>query len=1287
MLSSENDLVFKNSSNISFSYKTLLEINYNSAILAEKYGCYKTTYSSTYDSTNASSLYDDGKFSKFFSNDGALSEYEDKEKNELVSISSIFKPNRPDAGIVNLVSYRGAELMNAGTLKVGNFGNANHGERTPRVYPMSKNSKFRYWSSAKTINSAGDIELVGISASDSTIEYAAPFVVYSESFWVNKLVFKVQNHLAFPVSYTIDVLLDGETEWTTLVTATNDTSSFESGKLELYYMGEGFTSTPVVATDLVEPTDSIQIYGVRLAVTKMSDARVPLEVIEISPRLEIDISNYTLSFDKTTAIESSVSGSPSTGIVSSSANLSLFNQDKMFSPGTENSIISKYLYQGLQIKVYQILDTEEIPLGVFYTSSWNDSGKTEVSTSMEDYFYFLKRQSAPNIMIANKSGVETSVAMLILLDNAGITNYEFIKAYEDSRDDFIMDYFFCSEEQTIADVLAEIAVSAQISIYVDVNNTIKAIPKEGFNANRAITDTDYWIVGTEDWDTKTEAAYLSNYSANAISFVEEKIKPITEVSIQYSGNGITRQPKAVLKTPELLDDTNNGFYNASIVSRDLSYVNTQLWSVDSEEGSDKVLLSMPYISELTTTRPSVISANRNAININEAIRAAYAEATATEKKYFEIVLDQERGIEFLQSAKFNGYVSVNSELIKYNGIVVDVFDPNNSLLSGRKVVFSKDESQYLINSASSGVSVTVYSILVEIVYAPVSNVVDASSEIEYRFVSDGRGQENTSITTHTASSDTSFSTAFSTRLFAADINASIKASATIKSESVNPLDPRLPDGPKTYSYPGYLKLSGPKGIVDGNQKSGIASALTGKAYLPIDNYGERIITGVYKEIEDFVPNVISTRMRLLSKPAKKQSTKKSDAVSPENRGIAGLAFRLNTDGDCTTGYFLEIEDVGNITGKQLKNEQYTNMRLYRVDLVGGVYVPTVLKTAWVNVNATAGESLDLSNALETDGKSYASTSDVLITTTETTQSYIYRVYWETNLVMKVTESKNDSINTDSKKVGVMSRFDSVALFDHILCLGVSKNGGYTVPAIFNDGSEYVKAVEAAERGNLPSVVADSSVKNSDLKFFFEDFGNQLREAKRFNIKWKNPSAYASVISLDKLNKEYKVSAFSSTSYTADFWVFNTSRSSIGLSLETSTPIIISGIALEELNPGEILLSNYLKNKSSKSADELLFNKNKYGETLVSIDGKFLNNLSQAENLLEWIWEKRSFEKKRFSMEIFPNPLLELGDKVRIFNSDIDHTIEKIGDRCYYITNIGYSFSSNGPSMTIGVEEA
>lgn len=1371
--------LFKSSPSIESLSKATMEWNYNSFYQKSKSGCYLSTYSSTYDSTNSDSAYDDGASYQFFdvgevsttmsasANSSTITvasetgisigmrvrgqsiptdtyvtnivsktitisantaaaislgtpvlflTYKtaiDKERSELTPLSSIFLPNRPDPGIINLVSYRkGSSVIPLENIKMGNFGNVYNGSIADRVYPISKSSSSRYWNSVRKIKNSNIMTTVGLSNSSNLITHAAPFIVYEDSFYMNKIVVKTQKYDGnYPVSFVVEYLPHGSNTWTAAATYTNS-SVLSDGTLELYYdKTSAWTTTKTLSNSFIANSDFVRIRGLRLSVTKMSKSRVPLEVIELSPRLILDVTDYTMSFSYSKTISNTSYGIPVSGTVSGSGNIALSNVDKYFSSKGTDSILNDKLVQGVEVKLYHVVNNEDIPLGTFYASNWTESSDLTVSVDLEDYFYFLKRIKSPEIAIANLSGIETSVAILILLDNAGITNYEFVKQSATSDDDYIIDYFYTSKDQTVADVLEQIAISSQCSIYIDANNKIKVVTKEKLTDLVSASNTDFWLVGTDSYSSlEQEYPYLNGeYISNIQSLSESKVIPVTEMTIDYAGIGITRQPKEVLRFPELFKDKNIPYYNSSIVNRNLSFTNTELWSIDSADvGSDKVLLSMPYISEVSSgPAPSIITTaesgngNLTAISQNALIKTIYENSTESDKRYFEIVVDQERGTEIIQSQKFNGYFVLDAELIKYNGVVIDVFDDKQPQNSGRFVVFDNVELQYLRNKASNGVTISCYSILVEIVYkAKTITSILLSNEIEYEFLSDGRAQENTSIARHTKQTETEMTNnPFAVKLYSSTISSAIKPSGTMSAKGVNLLDPRNPKSENTVSYPGYFKISGPK-IVNATQ-AGITfkdDFTEDKGRLAIDNLGEQFVTGFYKEL-DFTPVKISTRMRLLEKPKKDIFTgtdSKIPPYSPENRGIAGIAFNLTyTAGAGTTGYFIEIEDIANITGEQLEAAKFKNLRFYKVyiDSTTGIYTPKVLKSAWVNVSATASESIDFGSIVLNEGRSYAGTSDLSVVIEEKEdESRFYKVYWETNLVLTYLESKADrdstpGIKRESKNIGFMSRSDSEAMFDYLAAMSISKNAKYRIPVMLAGNSEYITETDAAERGSLPVSISSSIVGENSIQYAYEDFGNQMREAKKFSVQFEKPAILARLLSLTKTNKDYYVTDFSYSSKSADFWVFNTSRASLGLSMDMNTPLIISGVALEEINPGSITLSSYLKNKSSYSLDYTNINKNKYGENSVSLSGNYINNLDQAQKHLEWVYNHANAVKSEFDISIFANPLLEIGDKIRIYDTNTNNTVDISGvDKVYYISSINYNIGENGPEMSIKVRE-
>lgn len=1235
----------------------------------------------------------------------------DKDRINYTPLISIFDKNRPDPGIVNLVSNTryGSPILDIEKLKASNFGNTTGNTREDRIYPIYKNSTYRYWNSIRKILKDYIPETVGISSSTPSsgiysIDHAAPFVVYEESFFTNKIVIKTQKYNGFPKEFKIEVLSgnnpgytgSNQTSWTLAYTGT--TTDLQDGILEIYYNGTAWTTTPQYLTEFIgNPTKAVKIHGLRFSITGMSAANVSAEVIELSPRLSADITAYTMSFDKVTTLNNTTYGIPVAGLVSTTGSLTISNVDKIFSTRNPDSILSGLLYEGTKIIFEQIVDSVAIPLGTLYAVSWAENSDFTTNVELEDFLFFLKSLKSPDIAIANTTGIEASVATLILLDNAGITNYKFEKQSLTSRDDFVFDFFYSNNSSTVAKSLEDIATSAQYAIFVDVNNNINVVTKEKFSQVVSGLGTDYWLVGSEDWADEEEETYLDGEYVSNISSINESISlPITEATVNYIGNGVVKDSKGVLKAYATGDDF-NPLFNPSLVTRDFSYGITELWSIedgDSEQLS--TLYAMAYIKDISATRPSSLT-DAMATPIrgqdeNSVARQLYF--STLDKSYLEIILDEEYATLFLMGKKYEGHVLIDSELIKYRGLILDVLDDRDPSRSGSSVVFNEAEFAQIKSNVSTGSSVFCKGLLVDMNFE-VESIIDVlqSGEKDYFFKSDGRGKNNTIISQHKSQTNPELLTReFTTKMYASSFNSNIKATGTIVTKSVKINSPKINEtkNERRVSYPGYLKMSGPKEDWKKNEDAKLGDTTDIDSKLPIDNFGERFLTGFYQPI-NFSPERISTRMRLLSKPKKEVFTEVLDDTKKFflNRGIAGICFRLNHSTSGTTGYFLEIEDVGNLREKQLEENNFKNLRLYRVSKKNNKFVPKLLGGAWVNTSAVASESLDIGNANINNGNSFTGVTDLIITIEETPKNFIYRVFWEDKKVLTVKESKEDAINKKSNNIGLFVRSNSEAMFEHLMAASTNRNGMYPVSTIFSKNSPYMKLQKAASRGLLPSGLSEGLVGKNMTKFFYEDFGNMVREVGKFSVKFDTPAIYSQIVSLQEVNPDYYVANYSASSYGADFWVFNTANSNINLSSSTNLPLIISGVAINSISPGEITLSQYITKRLGEDNEDIsLLSKNikKFGSNNITISGEYINSLSQAENILNWILQNSIEPKKIINCDIFPNPLLELGDKVRIFYPDLGYSYAQQGDKVYYVHSISYNVSTDGPKMSISVRE-
>lgn len=1235
---------------------------------------------------------------------------DNKDRLKYSPMISVFESNRPDPGIVHLIgnTKNPNSIIDIEKLTVANFGDLTGDVRDDRVYPIYKNSKYRYWNSIRKIKLSNIPTTVGVANSAGAISYAAPFVVYSDSFYSNKISIKTQKYSGYPISFKVEVLYDEETDWTTVYTATDNTSLMSDGKLDIYFDGTTWGTTKSLVTQFIgEPSNTVHIYGIRFSVTRMSSGYVPLELIEISPRLEADITAYVMSFDKNTTFNNTSFGIPTAGVVSTTGSINVSNVDRIFSQRNPSSILSGLLYQGTKFSFYQVVEDEEIPLGTLYATEWNEQSDFTTSIGLEDYLFFLKSIKAPEIVIANISGVETSVAILMLLDNVGVTNYNFNRSSLDStKDDFVMDYFYTNSDTSVAGVLEQIAKSAQYSIYVDANNIIQATTKEKITSIVDADNTNYWLVGSENWtEADDEYSYLDGeYVSNIVSISEETVDPITEATVSYTGNTIVKEAKSILRynfgaDPE---EDANLLLNASLAARDLSYGVVSLWEISNSDGPQSSLIASTYISDVygpedyeTDGIPQILynakSTPIQANNENDAIRYVYENSTDDEKAYFRIMLDPEFATLFLTNGKTSGYILIDSELIKYKGLVLDVFDDKDPNSSGRNIIFDDSEYAELRASVSSGSSILCRGILVDLNFE-VQDIQNAlvSGTKEYLFISSGRGQKNTDARFHYGATTTDFlNSKLVTKLYDDNYNKSLKPQGTMVAESVKLKDPTIYETEEDYrvAYPGYLKVSGPKSV--GGKNSAANLNISGEPQLPIDNFGERFISGFYKKMP-WTPHRISTRMRLLEKPKTQLVGSPETKNNFVNRGIGGIGFRLKQLPTGTTGYFLEIEEVGNITDNQLEDKKFNNLRLYKVTKnSSGKFIPKLLGSAFVNVSAVGYETVDSGETYINNGFSYTGTSDISITIEKTGKSFKYVVYWEAQKVLSVKESESDAINKKSNNIGLITRSDSEAMFEYMMAASNSMNGNYPVSTIFGKGSGFMNLEEANSRGLLPAGVSEMTVSGNKVKFFFEDFGRKVREVGKFSVSFNSPAVYAQLVSLKEVNPDYYVSDFSASSYGADFWVFNTSLSSINLGGDTNMPLIISGVGINKENDGTLTLSDYIKNKFGDDNERRgLFERNraKYGTNNTAIVGEYLNSRIQAENLMQWIVDNATTSKNVVNADIFPNPLLELGDKVRIFYPEMQYNISNQKDKVYYVHSINYSVSGDGPKMSISVRE-
>jgi hypothetical protein len=306
------------------------------------------------------------------------------------------------------------------------------------------------------------------------------------------------------------------------------------------------------------------------------------------------------------------------------------------------------------------------------------------------------------------------------------------------------------------------------------------------------------------------------------------------------------------------------------------------------------------------------------------------------------------------------------------------------------------------------------------------------------------------------------------------------------------------------------------------------------------------------------------------------------------------------------------------------------------------------------------------------------------------------------------------------------RSTSKVMFENIYAVGqnISENGVNLQDAPLRSGSLFNEETDTDNSFRKYSV--SSAVQHTYLsgispfhqpnyKMYFEEFGTIMRESAYFNFRYDK--AYPAFISkiaptFNKL-KGYAVSGYIGNAYGAEFLIFNTTDSAVNLDETSGNYLRILGVTFTQESDRQLTLDEYLKAKSDLSnpdfnnsvlensidnpntaAKNLRLIKNSRvtnGRNEFSIDGTYIQNSDQAEELMGWLIEKMLDPRLSVGLSIFPTPTLQLGDivtinyKTRNTHGDLIDEIASSSKR-FVIYNIEYSKNENGPEMTIYISE-
>lgn len=1059
-------------------------------------------------------------------------------------------------------------------------------------------------------------------------------------------------------------------------------------------------------TGLLEYREFQYIHGLRVVARTMNVADATLDLIELSPRLVANLSDYTTGYSVTkSASDLGLSGMPVGQILASTGSINLFDYDNSFNPNNSNSILSQYLSKNIQIKFYEVvLDVDNfdyfVPIKTMYSDGFPKQSQRDrsVSLTLRDLFFYFESTTAPQILATD---VSLSYAVSLLLDSIGFSNYTFKRT--DSDIDPVIPYFFIGPDTNVASVLESLAKSTQCAMFFDEYNNFILMNKNYIMPTELERATDLTLYGTNDFE---DTGVLRNSQTNT------KLANIIEVASTdnevYNGGQITYTSRYIQKSY-------GSIRQASLVDKEKTWIYKPalLWEVSGSEStksinnqtnaqSSFVLSAIPLNSDLSDTVPYVSGhqLKDNTMDLGEAV-------------YW--------------ISRYNGYFYSSGEVIKYDAVQYNV-----SGISGDSNVWISSVQEYQNYFSKLKFNGKIYPTgLVRIYSEPYYEEVDGVTRLKNGVVrKHGRAQFGTDAVYHSAginsywtSDDNVRSSLVDSRhLFSTvdenDPGIAIEPVPATKSSRNGIIKNFLSTDFTEESSVGSLQSVSPGTI----QSS--ALIINGPSYT-VNQNPLNYVTYVHKPLDSRFVH-FGTRMRVIGKIENNENKGQTavggssyytlEGTNPEQNTIAsggsgGLAVMINPSSESGEGYYFEIIALSANNIEAYDNaDEIDNIIFYKT--VSGSNVPVKLWGGLAKIIVDDGKFTGQARMV---GEENPTVYDLAVEYQDVGNVRRFFLYVNSKLLATVDD---DSPLPKYNNMGVFVRGSARCMFENLYAIAnnYSENTSYAIstpimPAVSDDE---VSVNEAFSKYALSGIIQSSylaglsPIEPPRYNIYYEEFGSIMREAAYFNIRYDKayPALYAQLSPTFNKIKGYTTAGFVAGSYGAEFLVFNSTDTVLSLDESSGNYLRIQGITFTQESPENLTVDDYFKRRgdfsnpltvsSGEIVSPLISNsayldikssRATYGSNEFSLDVPYIQSQDSANELMGWLVAKIMQPRKAVGLSVFANPTIQLGDIVKISYQDADGS-NQVADAAarFVVYSIDYSRTSGGPEMKIYLSE-
>ena len=1061
------------------------------------------------------------------------------------------------------------------------------------------------------------------------------------------------------------------------------------------------------------------IKGMRIVVETMNKLGCSFDLIEMSPRLVVNISEKVIDF----TVKKSLSDLGSTALpvgqlLVSTGTISMFDNDQSFNINNESSIVSQYLRKNIKFNFYEKIVNVSgydyfVPIKTLYSDGFPQADRTAgtVSLDLRDFYSYFESTTAPRILVTQ---VSLSYAISLLLDYIGFSNYVFYRTTVET--DPIIPYFFIAPDINVAEVLNQLAISTQSAMFFDEYNNFVVMSKDYLLPSTTERTTDLVLSGSNN---QFSDGIIENQTSgtlpNILSIASEDKKIYNDGKINYTTRYIQRS-YGTIRQASMIDKDKTWVYKPALLWEVAGTENTKTINEIAAKQGSYVLGAMPLNSDITDQPPYV----ENHILKNN-------------------VIDFGENIYWL--TRYTGYFYANGEIVQYDAAQFNITGVGNVWISS-----NQEYQNYFSSLPFNG---KIYPTgLVRIACTPYYETVDGNTRLKNGVVeSNGRSQFGTPIAYHSAGLNEYWSNndyvracnmkteyLFTTKL-QEDLTASLP-STTIGAAGIDSAVARQTTRNSiikdfmAINYATETQVNNFKSTQSGTIQSS-ALVMNGPAFsttqTPI-NY----ISYVYKNLNNAYKH-FGTRMRIIGNigstgaqsPVGSTTYYQIAGTTPDQNinlggGSGGLAILLNPE--TNNGYYFEIAALteNNVSTYLNTNAQgqsaisLNNVVFYKIkkNASDSSAIPVKL---WGGLTSILVDDGRFTGQYRMTGEDNPTVYDLSVEYQDIGKTRRFYLYINNKLIQVVDDV--DPLPTYNNMAPFV-RGSSRVMFENIYAISqnYSQNTTFTVAetlsSVFGDSS--INVNDSFRKYAMSGIVSStylsgiSGQQPPKYNMYFEEFGTIMRECAYFNIKYDRawPALYAKLSPTFNRIKGYTVSGFYADSYGAEFLIFNSTDTALNLDDTTGNYLRIQGITFTQDTTHSLTTDDYF-NKSgnmyessfkgtsqigsalteTEKFNEIKLSRMTYGTNSFTIETPYIQTDDDANSLMGWIINKLMKPKRSIGVKVFANPMIQLGDIVTIdYKNEDGINLVTSNDSRFVVYNIDYSKNLNGPDMTLYLSE-